>query len=66
MAEGDLVLVEEFHLSVLLPSDADDAVVRDVRRVLGERAFRAELRRLVRRAFGSPPLPVSAVVRVGR
>ena len=65
MADGGLVLVEEFHLTVLVPRDTADDVVREVRRALGEKAFRARLRRLVRRACGST-LPAPVVVRIGR
>ena len=66
MADGDLVLADEFHLTVLLPRDTADDVVREVRRVLGEKAFRARLRRLVRRACGGTPLSAPVVVRIGR
>jgi hypothetical protein len=56
------VLFDELHLTILTPSDLDDATSDAIRRILDSRPFRNELRRAIRRVFRQDP--DLAVVRV--
>ena len=45
----DDVLLDEFHVSLFVPADLDEPQVAAVRRILDRPAFRARLRRILRR-----------------
>jgi hypothetical protein len=49
------VLIEEYHLSFLVPAKVPETEAAAIRRALGSRAFRAELLRVVREVVASRP-----------
>jgi hypothetical protein len=54
---AELLLIEEFHLSFLVPRGLPDAACRAVRRTLGGARFRAALLRAARELIRRhPPL----------
>ena len=44
---GDYVLLDEFHLSIYIPTDLDDVACDAIRRILEGRQFQTALRRTV-------------------
>lgn len=49
------VLLEQFHLSILVASNLPEKRIRSARRTLGSRRFKTQLRSAVRRLFGHYP-----------
>jgi hypothetical protein len=60
------VVIEEFHLTVLVPRDLSDAESDAIRRTLADAAFEAQLLRAVRRVFRRHPSLNSTRVRLSR
>ncbi len=59
---GKHVLFDEVHLTLLVPTDLDDAACDAIRRILDSRPFRTELRQAIRQLFRH--YPDLAVVRL--
>ncbi len=60
------VVLDEFHVTLLVPADLKDEEARAARRVLNQPAFRARLARAVRRLLDRHPPLVVVTVRVSR
>ncbi len=60
------VVLDEFHVTVLVPAGLADREVRSARRILGRPAFRARLARTVRRLVARHPALAVVTVRVSR
>jgi len=52
---GEYVTFDEFHLSVRVPTDLEDAACDAIRRILESPQFRAALRRAVRQVVRPYP-----------
>ncbi len=61
-----MVLIEEFHVTVLIPHGLPEPNCRAIRQALVGRAFRTDLGRAVRQAFGRYPVLRKVRVRVSR
>ncbi len=65
----DLILREEFHLSVLVPEDSDDQDNDEddpIGRVLDSPVFQTELLQAIRQVFQQQPALSNVVVRLSR
>ncbi len=60
------VVLDEFHVTLLVPAGLADDQVRAARRVLGHSTFRARLARAVRRLVARHPALAAVTVRVSR
>jgi hypothetical protein len=61
---GDYVLLDEYHLSIRVPAELDDATCDGIRRILESRAFRNALLRAVSQVVRQYPELVSVRVRL--
>jgi hypothetical protein len=62
----ELILFDEFHLSVFVPDDNNQDATDSIGLVLDSPAFQTELLQSVRHAFQQHPAQSNALVRLSR
>ena len=63
---AERIVIEEYHLTVLVPRGLPDAEAEEIRLTLTDPAFEARLRRAVRRVFRGAGSLGKAKVRLSR
>lgn len=63
---AERIVIEEYHLTVLVPRGLAEADAEAIRRTLTDPSFEVRLRRAVRRVFRGEVSLAEAKVRLGR